>query len=27
MKGQISVPDDFDTMMSAEIEEMFYGEK
>jgi len=26
MKGQISVPDDFDTMMSAEIEEMFYGE-
>jgi prevent-host-death family protein len=27
MKGQISVPQDFDTMMSAEIEEMFYGEK
>ncbi len=27
MKGQISVPKDFDTMMSAEIEEMFYGEK
>jgi prevent-host-death family protein len=26
MKGQISVPKDFDTMMSAEIEEMFYGE-
>jgi len=27
MKGQFSVPDDFDTMMSAEIEEMFYGKK
>ncbi len=27
MKGQISVPKDFDTMMSAEIEEMFYGER
>ncbi len=27
MKGQLSVPEDFDTMMSAEIEEMFYGEK
>jgi hypothetical protein len=27
MKGQISVPDDFDTMYSAEIEAMFYGGK
>jgi prevent-host-death family protein len=27
MKGQFSVPDDFDTMMSAEIEQMFYGEE
>jgi prevent-host-death family protein len=27
MKGQIKVPDDFDTMMSKEIEEMFYGEE
>jgi len=27
MKGQFSVPDDFDTMMSGEIEQMFYGEK
>jgi len=25
MKGQIQVPDDFDTMMADEIEEMFYG--
>lgn len=25
MKGQIKVPDDFDTMMADEIEEMFYG--
>jgi len=25
MKGLISVPDDFDTMMADEIEEMFYG--
>jgi antitoxin (DNA-binding transcriptional repressor) of toxin-antitoxin stability system len=25
MKGQIKVPDDFDTMGQAEIEEMFYG--
>ena len=25
MKGQISVPEDFDTMFSKEIEEMFYG--
>jgi len=25
MKGQIQVPDDFDTMMQDEIEEMFYG--
>jgi prevent-host-death family protein len=27
MKGQIKVPDDFDTMMQKEIEEMFYGEE
>ncbi len=27
MKGQISVPEDFDTMMSEEIEEMFYGKQ
>jgi hypothetical protein len=27
MKGQISVPEDFDTMYSKEIEEMFYGSK
>lgn len=26
LKGQISVPDDFDTMFAEEIEEMFYGE-
>lgn len=25
MKGEIVVPDDFDTMMADEIEEMFYG--
>ncbi|WP_086999066.1 type II toxin-antitoxin system Phd/YefM family antitoxin [Rhizobium sullae] len=25
MKGLIKVPDDFDTMMADEIEEMFYG--
>jgi hypothetical protein len=25
LKGQISVPEDFDTMYSKEIEEMFYG--
>jgi hypothetical protein len=25
MKGQFSVPEDFDTMCSKEIEEMFYG--
>jgi len=25
MDGQIKVPDDFDTMMAQEIEEMFYG--
>ena len=25
MEGQISVPDDFDTMFQKEIEEMFYG--
>jgi len=27
LKGQISVPDDFDTMFADEIEEMFYGDK
>ena len=27
MAGQISVPDDFDTMFADEIEKMFYGEK
>lgn len=26
LKGQISVPDDFDTMFAKEIEEMFYGQ-
>jgi len=25
LRGQISVPDDFDTMFADEIEEMFYG--
>ncbi|WP_426229878.1 type II toxin-antitoxin system Phd/YefM family antitoxin [Pararhizobium sp. DWP3-4] len=25
MAGEITVPDDFDTMMAEEIEEMFYG--
>lgn len=25
MDGQFTVPDDFDTMMADEIEEMFYG--
>ncbi|MDE2445639.1 MAG: type II toxin-antitoxin system prevent-host-death family antitoxin [Alphaproteobacteria bacterium] len=25
MKGQIEMPDDFDTMFQKEIEEMFYG--
>lgn len=25
LKGQIKVPDDFDTMFAKEIEEMFYG--
>jgi hypothetical protein len=25
LKGQISVPEDFDTIYSKEIEEMFYG--
>jgi hypothetical protein len=25
LKGQVSVPDDFDTMFAKEIEEMFYG--
>lgn len=27
MEGQFKVPDDFDTMMQDEIEEMFYGKK
>ena len=27
LKGKITIPDDFDTMMAAEIEEMFYGKK
>jgi prevent-host-death family protein len=27
LEGQISVPDDFDTLMSDEIEKMFYGGK
>jgi prevent-host-death family protein len=27
MKGQIKVPDDFDTMFQDEIEEMFYGKE
>jgi hypothetical protein len=27
MAGQISVPDDFDTMCADEIEKLFYGEK
>jgi len=27
LKGQIKVPDDFDTMMQEEIEELFYGPK
>lgn len=26
LKGQIKVPDDFDTMLSDEIEKMFYGD-
>jgi prevent-host-death family protein len=26
LKGQFNVPDDFDTMLEAEIEEMFYGD-
>ncbi len=26
MKGQFTVPDDFDTMLQGEIEQMFYGE-
>lgn len=25
LKGQVTVPDDFDTMFQEEIEEMFYG--
>lgn len=27
LRGQISVPDDFDTMFAEEIEKDFYGEK
>jgi prevent-host-death family protein len=27
LRGQISVPDDFDTMFADEIEDMFYGDK
>ena len=27
LKGQIRVPDDFDTMIADEIEKMFYGEE
>jgi prevent-host-death family protein len=27
MAGQISVPDDFDTMFADEIDKMFYGEE
>ena len=27
MAGQISVPDDFDTMCADEIDKLFYGEK
>jgi hypothetical protein len=27
MEGQMSIPDDFDTMLAKEIEEMFYGEE
>jgi len=27
MEGEFKVPDDFDTMMQDEIEEMFYGKK
>jgi len=27
MAGQISLPDDFDTMCADEIEKLFYGEK
>lgn len=27
LKGKIKVPDDFDTMFSDEIEQMFYGEE
>jgi prevent-host-death family protein len=27
LKGQIKVPDDFDTMFQDEIEEMFYGKE
>ena len=27
LQGQLKVPDDFDTMMQEEIEELFYGPK
>jgi prevent-host-death family protein len=27
MEGQIVIPDDFDTMYSSEIEQMFYGDE
>jgi prevent-host-death family protein len=27
LEGQITVPDDFDTMFADEIEKMFYGDK
>lgn len=27
LKGQIKIPEDFDTMYAAEIEEMFYGKR
>ena len=27
LKGQVTVPDDFDTMFQDEIEEMFYGKE
>jgi antitoxin (DNA-binding transcriptional repressor) of toxin-antitoxin stability system len=27
MRGEIKVPDDFDTMFQDEIEKMFYGEE
>lgn len=27
MKGEITIPEDFDTMCAEEIEQMFYGDK